>query len=210
VREWLSVKVAQKYFFDPDFDGALRPDAVNQFFPLNTLSGFPYGTLPRRYSPVTTLLRVTPRTGFSFDVRGDYDPKFDQFRNLSVTGFLNRPGVYLGTTYYVTKEPPDLETVLEEAGLPIGTFQSHQLQTQVAIGNLERGLSLSTYFSYDLQDDRFLSHRSRINYFWDCCGLSVEFQGFNVGIRQEQQFRFTLFLKGVGNFGTIRRPESIF
>ena len=209
-REWFSLKLAQKYFFDPDFGGALEPSAVNQFFPLNTLSGFPYGTFPRRNSPVTTLARITPRPGYSFDVRGDYDLRFDQFRNLSVTGFLSRPGLYLGTTYFVTKELPDLREVLETAGLPTGVFQSHQVQAQITLGNLQRGLSLSTSLAYDLQIDRFLSHRSRLNYYWDCCGVSLEFQGFNVGIRQEQQFRFSFSLKGIGNFGTIRRPDEVF
>ena len=208
--EWLSLKIAQKYFFDPDFDGALQPGAINQFFPLNTLTGFPYGVTRRKYSPVTALLRLTPQPQSSFDVRGDYDPKFGTFRNFSVTGFLSRPGLYLGTTYFVTQETPDLTDILEELRLEAGSFDSNQLQGQVALGNLQDGLSVSTTLSYDLEAERFLSHRSRLNYFWDCCGVSLEFQGFNVGVRAEQQFRFSLFLKGIGTFGTISRPDSLF
>ena len=102
--EWLSFKIAQKYFFDSDFGGALQPGTINQFFPLNTLTGFPYAVTSRNYSPVTALMRFTPQPGYSFDVRGDYDPKFNTFRNFSVTGFLSRSGLFLGTTYFVTKE----------------------------------------------------------------------------------------------------------
>ena len=196
--EWLSFKIAQKYFFDPDFNGALQPGAVNQFFPLNTVTGFPYGAIQRDFSPVTSVLRFTPQPPYSFDVRADYDPKFDTFRNFSVTGFLSRSGFYLGATYFLTKE------------LEPGTFDSNQLQAQVTIGNLQRGLSASTAFSYDAQAGRFLTYRSRLNYFWDCCGIAVEFQGFNIGVRQEQQVRFSLFLKGIGTFGTVQRPDSIF
>ena len=208
--EWLSFKIAQKYFFDSDFDGALQPGTINQFFPLNTFTGFPYAVTPRSYSPVTALLRFTPQPGYSFDVRGDYDPKFDAFRNFSVTGFLSRPGLYLGTTYFVTKETPDLAAVAEDLRLAPGTFKNNQLQGQLALGNLQRGISVSTTLSYDIQAKRLLSHRSRLNYLWDCCGVSLEFQGFNVGVRSEQQFRFSFVLKGIGRFGTINRPDSLF
>ena len=208
--EWLSFKLAQKYFFDSDFDGALQPGAINQFFPLNTFTGFPYAITARRYSPVTALVRFTPQRRYSFDVRADYDPKFSIFRNFSVTGFLSRPGLYLGSTYFVTKEAPDLQESLQLGLLEPGTFRNNQLQAQIAIGNLQRGLSVSSTFSYDVEAQRFLSHRSRLNYIGKCCGVSIEFQAFNVGVRQEQQIRFSVFLKGIGNFGTIRRPDSIF
>jgi LPS-assembly protein len=208
--EWLSFKIAQKHFFDSNFGGALRPGTINQFFPLNTLTGFPYAITPRHYSPMTALLRFTPQTGYSFDLRGDYDPKFNTLRNFSVTGFLSRAGLFLGTTYFVTKETPDLADVVEDLLLEPGTFKNNQLQGQVALGNLERGISVSSTLSYDTQAKRLLSHRSRLNYFWDCCGVSVEFEGFNVGVRAEQQFRFSIFFKGIGRFGTINRPNDLF
>src|ERR1051325_9003322 len=46
--EFLSVTLRQKYFFDPNFGGALTPGRRNQFFPINTFSGFTYGGVPRR------------------------------------------------------------------------------------------------------------------------------------------------------------------
>ncbi|MFB3141552.1 MAG: hypothetical protein ACE1Z2_01965, partial [Acidobacteriota bacterium] len=162
------------------------------------------------YSPVTALMRFTPQPGYSFDVRGDYDPKFKSFRNFSVTGFLSRPGLFLGTTYFVTKETPDLAAVVEDLQLEPGTFKNNQLQGQVALGNLQRGISVSTALSYDIQAKRLLSHRSRLNYLWDCCGVSLEFQGFNVGVRSERQFRFSFVLKGIGRFGTINRSNALF
>ena len=208
--EWLTVKLAQKLFFDSHFDGALTPGAVNQFYPLNTLTGFPYGTTDRTYSPLTTVVRFTPQPLYSFDVRGDYDPQFGVFRNFSVTGFLSRPNLYLGSTYFVTRKSSDLVEITENSTLDPDVFKSNQLQAQIALGNLQHGLSISSTFSFDVRDERFLSHRSRLNYLWECCGVSVEYQGFNVGIREEQQFRFTVFLKGIGDFGTIRQPENIF
>ncbi|MEE2821499.1 MAG: putative LPS assembly protein LptD [Acidobacteriota bacterium] len=206
-REWLSVKLAQKIFFDSNFGGAFAPGAVNQFYPLNTLTGFPYGTTERTYSPLTTLVRLTPQPRYSFDIRGDYDPRFGVFRNFSVTGFLSRPGIYLGGTYFVTKTSPDLVEITNNSPLASDIFQSNQLQAQIAIGNPQRGLSIASNFSYDVRAERFLSYRSRVDYSWDCCGFAVEYQGFNLGIRQEKQLRFSIFLKGIGTFGTIQQPD---
>ena len=196
--EWLSIKVGQKYFFDSDFGGALQAGPVNQFFPLYTLTGFPYGALRRNISPLTTAARFNPSRRISFDVRGDYDFAFNTFRDFSLTGFLHRDLLSIGTTYYVTK---DLEP---------GTFENNQIQGQVSYGNINRGLSASAVFSYDARTRALLNIRSRLNYFWDCCGVSVELQRLNLGLREESQLRFSFFLKGLGSFGTIRRPESIF
>lgn len=197
-QEWLSLKIGQKYFFDPSFGGVLQEGQPSQFYPLYTLTGFPYGAIQRRFSPVTLLARLTPRPHYSFDVRGDYDARFHKFRNFSVTGMLYRSGLIAGTTYFVTKS------------LEPGTFRHEQLQGQIALGSFKRGLSVSSVFSYDFATSRFLNYRSRLNYFWDCCGVSVEYQGFNFNSRDERQLRFSFFLKGIGIFGTIRRPESIF
>lgn len=197
-QEWLSIKVGQKYFFDPDFGGALRPGPVNQFFPLYTLTGFPYAALRRNVSPLTTVARLNPSRRVSIDVRGDYDFEFNTFRNFSLTGFIRRNLLSIGTTYYVTK---DLEP---------GTFENNQVQGQVSYGNINRGLSASSIFSYDARTRNLLNVRGRVNYFWDCCGVSLEFQRLHLGLREESQLRFSFFLKGIGSFGTIRRPDSIF
>ena len=197
--EWLSFKLAQKHFFDPDFGGALEPNRINQFYPLNTLTGLPYAGVKRNSSPVTGLIRFSPHSRFNFDVRGDFDTKFRRFRNFSVTGFYRREQLSAGATYFVMEQ------------LEPGTFQSQLLQARVTLGNLRRGLSGSVRFSYDAERARFLNTRSRVSYVWDCCGVSLEFQRYNLGVlRQEKQLRFSFFLKGIGAFGTMNRPSAVF
>ncbi len=197
-REWLSIKVAQKYFADPDFGGAFQSGTVNQFFPLYTLTGFHYGAIQRQFSPLTTVARITPSRRLSFDVHSDYDVDFNRFRNLAVTGFLNKGRLGLATTYFLTEE---LET---------GTRKNNQLQGSIRWGNFRRGLSFTNIFSYDTRSKALLNLRARVNYFWDCCGVSAEYQRLNLGLRQEREVRFSFFLKGIGAFGTIRRPDSLF
>ncbi|RPJ86335.1 MAG: LPS-assembly protein LptD, partial [Acidobacteria bacterium] len=196
--EWLSVRIGQKHFFDPDFSGSFDAERINQIAPFTSLTGFHFGGIRRSFSPVVTQVRFSPDPGTSFDVRGDYDPEFGQYRNFSLTGYFIRPRFTVGTSYFVTQK------------LEPGTFESNQVTGNVSIGSLERGFSLSTSFSYDAATSRFLGSLSRANYFWDCCGVSVEMQSFNFGVRQEKQVRFSFFLKGIGSFGTIRRPPSVF
>lgn len=196
--EWLSVKLSQKYFFEPSFGGAVAAGTINQFFPLNTLSGIPYLTKERKFSPITGLVRFTPEPAYSLDLRGDYDFESERFRNFSVTGFMNRRHFSLATTYFVTNE------LLE------GFYAKHQIQGSIGLGDFARGVSSVMSFSYDARENQLLNHLVRVSYNWDCCGISAEVFGFNISTREERQFRFSFFLKGIGSFGTIRRPDNVF
>jgi len=196
--ELLSIKLSQKYFFEPSFGGAVTSGSINQFFPLNTLSGIPYLVSERKFSPLTALVRFTPEPAYSLDLRGDYDFETEEFRNFAVTGFMNRSHFTAATTYFVTNE------LLEEF------FSKHQLQGSIGLGNFAKGISMVTGFSYDIRESRLLNHLVRASYNWDCCGISAEVFGFNLSTREERQFRFSFFLKGIGSFGTIRRPDNIF
>jgi LPS-assembly protein len=196
--EWLSLKIGQKYFFDPTFGGAFKNGRINQFFPLNALTGIPYAIGERDWSPLTTLVRFNPNRRSSFDVRGDYDSQAGEFRSFSFTGFFNRDFFSFATTYFVTHRlSEDLD-------------QSNQIQGRISVGNAQRGLSSFAMFSYDSQASRFLNHLVRVSYFWDCCGVSAEVRGFNITNRDENQVRFSFFLKGIGSFGTLRRPDNVF
>src|SRR5258708_29671507 len=59
--EALTITLRGKYFFDPSFGGALVPGRRNQFWPINTLSGFTYGGVPRRFSPINVDTRYRPK-----------------------------------------------------------------------------------------------------------------------------------------------------
>ncbi|HEY2930606.1 MAG TPA: LPS assembly protein LptD [Acidobacteriota bacterium] len=196
--ETMSFQVAQKYFFDPTFGGALDPGSVNQFYPLNTLTGFLYATEKRRFSPVTAVFRFNPSYRYSADLRADYDTQRSSFRNTSVTGSFSKGLWYAATTYFLTRK------------LDPSSFTSNQIQTSAFFGNRARGFSAGTTLNYDIQRSALVYNSTRLNYFWDCCGVSLQFFQFDVAVRRESQFRFSFFLKGIGTFGTIPQPESLF
>ena len=196
--EWLSLKIAQKYYFDPTFGGAFLPGEPNQFYPLNTLTGFSATGIQRSIAPLTISLRVTPEPGISYDVRGDYDTRLHRLRDGSISAMWQRARYALVGTYFKTN------------AIEPSLFQSHHVQGQFIYGDMQRGFSASVTLSYDLQTKALLNSNSRLNYAWDCCGASLVYQQFNLGVRSESRITFSFSLKGIGNFGTIRRPESLF
>lgn len=199
-REWMRLKIAQKHFMDPDFNGALRENAVNQFFPLYTLTGFPYLTSARDFSPITLSSRFNPDSALSVDVRSDYDPDRGRFRDFTASGRLAVHLFSISGSYYIT------EDILNTFG------QSHQIQGGIGYGRYGKGLSASSHISYDAQDSRFLNYHVRASYFWDCVGIVGELFGYNLINRDERrQIRFSFYFKGLGNIGNIRRaPVPVF
>ena len=101
--EALTVTVRGKYFFDRYFGGALIPGRRNQFYPINTLSGFSYGGVPRAFSPINLEARYRPRADVFVDLRTDLDTRGGGLRALSATFGVNRPLVQAFQTFYYTR-----------------------------------------------------------------------------------------------------------
>ncbi len=196
--EFLSVILVQKYYRDPGFGGALLPGLPNQFYPLATVTGFSLTGSERRLPPANAIVRIAPRSAVSFDLRADLDTHLRALRDASVAANWHTEKLSAGWTYFRTR------------ALEPGTFESHHLQGQVGYGSLVRGLSGGAAVSYDIRNSSFLNSNMRINYAWDCCGIALQFQQFNLGLRVESRLTFSFSLKGIGNFGNIRRPESLF
>ncbi len=196
--EFLVFKVAQKYYFDPTFGGAFRPGESNQFYPLDTLSGFSATGIERSSSPLNVSLRITPRPGFSFDMRSDFDPHFDRLRDTSLWAAWQQGKLQLATTYIKTN-------ALEPA-----SFGADHIQAQAMYGSLNKGFAAGVSFSYNIQTHTLLNSQSRLNYMWNCCGISLEFQQFDLNFRTESRISFSFSLKGIGNFGNLKQPERLF
>ncbi len=94
--EFLSITLRQKYFFDRTFGGALVAGRRNQFYPINTFSGFTYGGVPRRFSPLFVEARVREPEkrdrGLYADVRMNLDVLGEGggLRDLAVGGGVIR------------------------------------------------------------------------------------------------------------------------
>ena len=196
--EFMSLTITQKQYFDPTFGGAFQSGQANIFYPLYTLTGFATSSIARNFAPTNVVARVTPTQGITFDARADFDTKLDRLLDASVTTLWHQDRLFIAGTYFKTN------------ALDQGTFNSNQLQGQFGWGRLDRGLSLSVTISYDIFSSRLLNSHTRLYYVWDCCGVALDYQKYDVGIRSENRLTFSFSLKGIGSFGNIKRPESLF
>jgi LPS-assembly protein len=219
--EFLSITVRQKYFFDPTFGGALVPGRRNQFYPINTFSGFTYGGVPRRFSPlnVEARLRAPTRADSELfaDVRTDVDTLGEGggLRDLAVSfGIRRRTGVLHAIeafqTFYYTRAvtlAPSLQHLSDLRGNEPGTLQGSQWSPSVFLGDRNRGLFGGASFFFDFQNrpgktSPLISSVVTVGNAWDCCAVTAQYFSFNVGLRNENRVVFSFRLNGIGTFGT--------
>jgi len=209
--EALTITLRGKYFFDPFFGGALLTGNRNQFYPINTLSGFVYGGVPRRFSPINVDARYRPRRDLFVDVRSDLDTQGGGMRALSTTFGLTKPLVQVFQSFYYTRAielSPSLAKFADERGFEAGTVRGSQWSPSVFLGNRERGLFGGASFFFDFQkrpgrgDSSLISSTVTLGHSWDCCAVAAQFSSFNVGLRKENRVVFSFRLNGIGSFGT--------
>ncbi|HEX8189179.1 MAG TPA: LPS assembly protein LptD [Pyrinomonadaceae bacterium] len=220
--EFLSVTVRQKYFFDPTFGGALVPGRRNQFYPINNFSGFTYGGVPRRLSPLNVEARLrTPTRADSelfADVRTDIDTLGEGggLRDLAISFGLRRRLAVLRAveafqTFYYTRAvtlAPSLFRYSDRRGNEPGTLQGSQWSPSVFVGDRNRGLFGGASFFFDFQNrpgkgsSSLISSTVTVGNAWDCCSVVAQYFTFNVGLRNENRVVFSFRLNGIGAFGT--------
>jgi len=209
--EALTITIRGKYFFDPFFGGALIPGRRNQFYPINTLSGFVYGGVPRRFSPINVDARYRPRSNLFVDVRSDLDTRGGGMRSLSTTFGITRSLIQVFQSFYYTRAielVPSLAKFADERGLEAGTLRGSQWSPSVFLGNRERGLFGGASFFFDFQkrpgrgDSSLINSTLTLGHSWDCCAVTTQFSSWNVGLRKENRVVFSFRLNGIGSFGT--------
>jgi LPS-assembly protein len=212
--EALTITVRGKYFFDRYFGGALVPGQRNQFYPIDTFSGFSYGGVPRRFSPLNIEARYRPRADIFVDLRTDLDTRGGGIRALSTTFGINRPFVQAFQSFYYTRAVelvPSLAQFADARGKEPGTLRGSQWSPSIFLGNRERGLFGGVSFFFDFQTrpgkngsqgSSLISSTVTVGYSWDCCAITAQNYTFNVGVRQENRMVFGFRLNGIGTFGT--------
>jgi LPS-assembly protein len=206
VREIVTWEIAQKYFLDPDFGGALINGRRNVLSTTADFSGIAFLTEPRHLSPLISRLRVqtTSQTDAAWDI--DYD--FKEHRvNASTALFNYHFGDYTigGGDAFVQALPGIVNSTT-----PPQDFNQFRLLLGYGHPN-KRGFSGATAFGFDANLG-FLQYATvQTGYNWDCCGVSLEYRRFALGtVRNENQFRFNFTLANIGSFGNIRKQETLY
>jgi len=206
-----TITVRGKYFFDPTFGGALIPGQRNQFYPIDTFSGFSYGGVPRRFSPINLETRYRPRRSLEADVQLDFDVSSPGLRDLSVAFGLNRHLFQFYQSFYYTRAiilAPSLARFGVPFGVEPGTQNGSQWSPSVFLGNRDRGLFGGASVFFDFQNrpqgvpSSLVSSTVTLGYTWDCCAVTGQYYTFNVGLRKENRVVFAFRLNGIGTFGT--------
>ncbi|MDX2044666.1 MAG: putative LPS assembly protein LptD [Acidobacteriota bacterium] len=204
--ELLNLTLTQKYFFDPIFGGALREGQRNQFFPINTLSGFAFGAVRRDVSPLNIKARLRPNPTIFADVRLNYDTKFNDLRDFIFGAGVSKGIFSVSQSWFYTRRID-----LDQFRFDPSTLPGNQMDLSAFVGNPAKGPYGGFTVSYDLRDRFFngnVRDRRLINlttsagWAWDCCSFNVQTITFNAGFRDESRIVFAFTLKGIGSFGT--------
>jgi LPS-assembly protein len=199
--ELVSWRVAEKYYFDPTFNGALVPGTRNVFQALDSITPFAFADEPRHFSPIDSDLRVTPGGFYDAQVRLDYDTVR---RRLTTAGTLLKIRPYQNFNFTVAHFSIDNSTLLQ----PL----ANQIRTLVGYGDLNRrGWNASFGISYDIKQQTLQSQLMQVSYNGSCCGIAFEYRRLALGqVRTENQFRLALIIANIGTFGNLRRQEKLF
>jgi LPS-assembly protein len=204
----LTWEVAQKYYGNTTFGGAVVPGSRNVFDSTIDFTGIAFLTNPRRFSPVIS--RVRAQSG-KFDVQWalDYDPVLHQLNASTVFAGYRWGNWYFngGQTYL---NAPG-ETTTTSGGAVVPSIYN-QYRVGVIYGSMSRrGWNGAASVGVDSQMHFIQSATVQTNYNWDCCGVAFQYQRFALGsVRNENAYRFSFSLANVGSFGTIRRLQRLY
>jgi len=199
--EFASWRVAQKYYFDPTFNGALVPGTRNVFQALDSITPFAFADQPRHFSPIDSDLRVTPGGVYDAQIRLEYDTVR---KRLTTAGTLLKIRPYQNFNFTVAHFSIDNSTVLQ----PL----ANQMRLLAGYGDLNRrGFNAAFGLSYDFKQQLLQNQLMQVSYNGSCCGIAFEYRRLALGqVRTENQFRVALIIANIGTFGNLRRQEKMF
>jgi len=209
VREVLTWDLAQKYFLDPTFGGALIPGQRNVFTTTADLTGIAFLTQPRHLSPLVSRLRVetSSRTEVEWDM--DYDFQNNRVNASTLLANYHIGQVTIGGGDAFLQIPAQTVPLSSSAASPA---RFNQFRAALGYGRFnKRGFSAASSFGFDAESKVLQFVSAQTTYNWDCCGMTMEYRSYSVAnVRNENLFRFTFSLANIGGFGSLRRQERLY
>jgi LPS-assembly protein len=209
VREVVTWEVAQKYFLDPTFGGALIAGQRNVFTTTADLTGIAFLTEARHLSPLVSRLRV--ETSSRTDVEWDFDYDFQGNRVNASTLLANYHigEVTIGGGDAILQIPG--QTIVSSSGLA-EPARFNQFRTALGYGRSnKRGFSAASSFGFDADTRQLQFVTAQSTYNWDCCGVTLEYRSYTVAnVQTENLFRFTFTLANIGGLGSMRPQERLY
>ncbi|HET8549852.1 MAG TPA: LPS assembly protein LptD [Bryobacteraceae bacterium] len=196
VNELISWELAQQRYYDPSFGGAIVSGERNIVLSSAMLTGFSFLDRPRHYSPLVSTLRLYPVSVLGLEWRSDYDPLEKRIVNstFQASGRRGNYSIFAGHNQ-----------------LRVPWAKANQFLGMAGYGQENRrGWSGAFMAAYDYRVGVMQFATTQVTYNTDCCGFSLQYRRFNIGTRDEHQFRAALAIANIGSFGTLKRQERIF
>jgi LPS-assembly protein len=207
VREVVTWELAQKYFLDPTFGGALIAGQRNVFTTTADLTGIAFVTEPRHLSPLVSRLRVetSSRTDAEWDM--DYDFQNNRVNASTVLVNYHIGQVTMGGGDALLQIPT--QTVFSSLAEPA---RFNQFRAALGYGSVNRrGFSAAGSFGFDAEVNKLQFVSTQATYNWDCCGMTLEYRSYTIAnVRNENLFRFTFTLANIASLGSLRHQESLY
>jgi LPS-assembly protein len=208
-REWASWQIAQDFYIDPTFGGALIPNRRNVFDPTLDLSAVAFLTSPRNLSPVISRLRFEAIDNLRVQWDLDYDPKAGRFGadNLYAGYSWGRNTLGVGHA---------LLNAVDENGTVASLTKSQLVQPFLYIGKAtSAGFNMAVNAGYDFVQNVLQYGGVQAAYNWDCCGISLGYRRYELGsvgavTRDESEWLYSITLASFGSVGDIRSAKSVF
>ncbi len=212
-RDWVTWRLAQKYYFEPDFDRAITRGTPNPLDTTLDFTGVDFLTGPRHNSPVISRLRLqtTQATDLEWDV--DYDVKKGKITSSNVFAAFQR-GLYrlqFGDAYMnVPLGVTPLSTTRIYTPSAENPFNQIHLTAVHGAAN-KLGFSEGASTAYDLVHQELQYGAVQAQYNWNCCGIDFQYRRFSLGsIRDDTEYFYSFNLAGLSNLGDLRHRISLF
>jgi LPS-assembly protein len=199
VQEIFTWEITQKRYFDPTFGGALIAGQRNIFESTADLTAYAFLIGPRSTSPVASTVRASPIGGLGLQWQADYDPRYHAVVDSSFSVD------YRWQRYFISAGNNEVHsnTLL--------TPFANQFRFRSGFGDgNRRGWNAAVDAVYDYRKSVIQYSTTQVTYNTDCCGLSFQYRRYNVGIRDETQYRVAFTIANIGSFGTLRKQDRLF
>jgi LPS-assembly protein len=197
VTDFLTWQLRYDRYFDPTFGGAVVAGQRNVVESEIDLTGFAFLDGPRNYSPIVSVLRLQSRLGFEW--RTDYDPKYHRLTNSSVTvdGRVKK--------YFWSVGHTELHTD------PVLLPSANQLSSTIGYGIPNaKGWNSKFQIYYDFHQGQLLFWDMQLTKNTDCCGFSLQYRRFNLGLRDDSQIQFAFSIANIGTVGSLKPQDRTF
>jgi len=221
--EFVTWEVKQKYFFDPNFGGAVVNGRRNVLATTVDFTGIAFLTDPRRFSPLVSKLRVRTSKNSDLGWQLDYDSKKGRINASTFYTTFHFGDFFVEGSHAYLQVPGEIVTGTNQVPLPTckaGTInqpscvpgQFNQVRALLGYGKPNKlGLSAAGSVGYDYFF-KFLQYgATQASYNWDCCGVTLEYRRFALlSVRNENQYRFAFTLANIATFGNLKRQLRLF